>query len=145
MTVPEHAGRVAVHEGSCSPVTGCFRETDRVDPKVERTARATLADVSATLGVDSPELVFMVQTAWHWSYRSVDDVADFYHQGTRGFAERDEGRVWVSVALSVDEVAEVVAHEVAHMAGADELAAREYAAAFIAGDLRAAIPNGVWA
>lgn len=130
MPAPEHPGRAAVHEGFCSPLTGCFRETGRVDPEVERAARATLEEVSAALEIDPPEMVFMVQVAWHSS--TVREAGDFVFSWAEGFTQRDLGRIWISAALPVERVAEIVAHEVAHIAGwDDEAGARAFASEFV--------------
>src|SRR5690606_31701232 len=119
-------------------LTGCFRPADQVDPAVEVAARRALAAVSEAVGIDRPELRFMTQVRFHAPFRRIGD--DLWRAGiddgesVAGMADRDNGVIWVSTS-GAEDVAGVVAHEVAHMAGAGEEAALWYQAEFEAGRL----------
>ena len=129
-----------LHDGFCSPASGCYRATDRVDPDLERTARATLEEVSAALGIDPPPLTWWVQTAFHarqWP-------EGWGVVGVEGMWMADEGVMCLSVSVPAGRIPEVVAHETAHAAGAHEEAAEDYAARWAAGERPAEYLSG-WA
>lgn len=122
--------RVKVHEGFCSPVTGCFRPAGVVDPEKDAAARRVLSEASAALGIDPPPLTWWVQTAFHarqWP-------EGWGVVGIEGMCMVDAGVICISVSVPIARIPEVVAHEAAHAVGAYEVAAADYAARWVAGE-----------